>query len=382
MKSLLVLFILSLQFSLSYAQIISKKTNAIKVNSRTTEATEYPNIEWIKPFRDDTGTELTDFDIKVTLTSASEITSAILYLKSASASKSIDIPEGSKEFTFEQNIRLLGGANTIEIIVKNKQGMEAKGIRTIRSGKNNNLLDSDRKDYALLIATNNYDNMNDLTNPIYDAETIGKKLADKYGFQVDLLKNPSKEDIILAIRKFAIRSFKDQDQLFIFIAGHGIYDPTLGDGYIVTKESLKSDPSRTSYLAYASLRQYINNINCKHLFVTLDVCFGGTFDDKLTTKRSAYDAPEGNEWLSRKLALTTRRYLTSGGEEYVPDGSPGSHSPFAKKFIEALSTNGHEDQVLTLAEMLVFFERLDPIPRSGSWGDNESGSDFLFMVRN
>ena len=81
------------------------------------------------------------------------------------------------------------------------------------------------------------------------------------------------------------------------------------------------------------------------------------------------------------MKFKTRRYLTSGGKEYVPDGTPGHHSPFARKFLEALRSYGGQDHIITLAEMVLFFERLAPEPRYGEFGSNEPGSDFLFIAR-
>ena len=35
---------------------------------------------------------------------------------------------------------------------------------------------------------------------------------------------------------------------------------------------------KTSYLSHSNLRTMINNIDCPHIFLVMDVCFGGTFD--------------------------------------------------------------------------------------------------------
>jgi len=36
---------------------------------------------------------------------------------------------------------------------------------------------------------------------------------------------------------------------------------------------------------------------------------------------------------------------------------------------------------MTLAELVLYFERLIPEPRFGEFGANEPGSDFLFIAR-
>ena len=48
---------------------------------------------------------------------------------------------------------------------------------------------------------------------------------------------------------------------------------------MVTKESLANDEAKTTYLSHNRLRSIVNNIPCDHIFLTMDVCFGGTFDN-------------------------------------------------------------------------------------------------------
>ena len=87
------------------------------------------------------------------------------------------------------------------------------------------------------------------------------------------------------------------------------------------------------------------------------------------------------EYIQRKLRFKTRKYLTSGGKEYVPDGRPGRHSPFAAKLLESLRNYGGKDKIITLPEIMVYVEKLNPEPRTGPFGDNEPGSDFIFVAQ-
>ena len=116
----------------------------------------------------------------------------------------------------------------------------------------------------------------------------------------------------------------------------------------------------------------------------MDVCFGGTFDQAVASARSG-DALYGDipksELIQRKLEFKTRKFLTSGGKQYVPDGRPGHHSPFARRFLEALRNLGGTDRILTLTELYTYVETIDPQPLMGEWGDNEPGSDFIFIAQ-
>ena len=87
-----------------------------------------------------------------------------------------------------------------------------------------------------------------------------------------------------------------------------------------------------------------------------------------------------SEFIKRKMGRKTRLYMTSGGKEYVPDGIPGRHSPFASKFINALDRMGGEDKILTYGEIKSIIEKLIPRPRGGTFGSKSDG-DFLFIAK-
>jgi hypothetical protein len=236
-------------------------------------------------------------------------------------------------------------------------------------------------DYALIIATNTYQAMSPLVNPVFDANTIAAKLEADYNFQVEKLIDPPLSQITLKIREYAKKIYAEDDQLFIFIAGHGEFDDFYKEGYLVATDSKKGDEGKTSYLPHSALRTYINNIPCKHIFLAMDVCFGGTFDPHIASARgeSETNMAARAHFINRKLKSKTRLYLTSGGKEYVPDGRPGQHSPFARKLLEALSSFGGADRILTYKEILSLIESVVPEPRYGEFGDNQPGSDFIFI---
>jgi len=213
---------------------------------------------------------------------------------------------------------------------------------------------------------------------------VGDELKKNYGFKVEIMEGGSQSDILKKLREYAERKYKPLDQVFIFFAGHGQYDQTFGEGFVVTKESLANDEAKTTYLSHNRLRSIINNIPCDHIFLAMDVCFGGTFDAALAHRGmedEVYKEASQAEMVTRKLTYKTRRFLTSGGKEYVPDGRPGMNSPFARKLLEAFRSRGGKDLILTLGELNTYVEALKPQPRAGEFGDNAPGSDFVFVIK-
>lgn len=296
--------------------------------------------------------------------------------------------DGNYDLMIDQEIQLPKAENEIRLLAKNEDGLVQRQTVTVNVKEPEQPLVRNGNDYALFFATNEYDEWSPLTNPINDVRTMARELEANYGFNTELVLEASKSDILKKLKEYARREFGPNDQLMIFFAGHGKFDEDFGEGYVVCTNSRKNDEGNDSYIPHSSLRTIINNIPSRHTFLVMDVCFGGTIDpfiansgnrggrgDNVTAKITP------TEFIERKLKFKTRKYLTSGGKEYVPDGNPGAHSPFTRKFLEALRDYGGQDHIITLAELLLYFERVAPEPRFGEFGRNEPGSDFLFISR-
>ncbi len=273
----------------------------------------------------------------------------------------------------------------VEKSTRNASVMQERSESTVKQKKEEvsgeDILGVDR---AIIFATNIYDSFSELVNPVIDATTVSDELQSNYYVNTELIVNPTLKETIEKIREYAKLEYGKNDNLLIFFAGHGIYDEVFKEGYVISRDSKSDDVAKTSYLSHSNLRTMINNIPCSHILLVMDVCFGGTFDPIIASKGRAadmYTEVTNEEFIERKKKYKTRLYLTSGGKEYVPDGRPGHHSPFARKFLEALRNYGGNDGILTVNEIIQYIEKVEPQPRFGEFGDNEPGSDFILLTK-
>ena len=378
------------------AQNVTTRTNDFEVDfsdSKKLVNTTIPVINWIAPVPEMNYSPEMKFRIQIEIQSDKPLKDVIIYIKENETTSSRGMtsikPESGQEkmMVVEKTLTLMEGENLLEVVAENIDGQKTISHRKVHIG-NTGLADAlrlDRTDYALIFATDRYDHWSDLVNPVFDSRTIATELKDAYGYKVEMVENATQEIVLKKLREYAEKKYKPLDQVFIFFAGHGTYDQTFGEGFVVTRESQVNDVAKTSYLSHNRLRSIVNNIPCDHIFLAMDVCFGGTFDAVLASARGGeeevYREQNKSEFITRKLTYKTRRYLTSGGKTYVSDGIPGKHSPFAKNFIEALRSRGGRDGILTLPELYTFVERLKVQPRFGEFGDNAPGSDFIFVLK-
>ncbi|MEQ8534068.1 MAG: caspase family protein [Imperialibacter sp.] len=384
----ILLSLLTLVSPAIFGQVVATRTNQVHIDvTKPSNATTLPRIVWELPRLEYTNSQENRVDVKATVVSTEPLKSVRLALKTSndgepSAVKNVEL-ESPLVTSIQQNLYLPDGQNYIEIVAETEMGGIVSDFRSVVVGMNalKDAVAIDRKDYGLFFATDQYDNWGDLVNPIYDSKAIGKELEERYGFEVKIVENIDQNDVFTILREYALRNYKPQDQLFIFFAGHGQYDETFGEGYVVARNSIANDPGKNTYISHNRLRNNIDNIKCDHIFLVMDVCFGGTFDPVLASSRSVYSEVDNVEFMVKKLAVKTRKYLTSGVKEYVSDAIAGKHSPFASRFLEALKTNGGEDRLLTLTELNSFMERLQTTPRFGAFGSDQDASDFLFIAK-
>ncbi|HMJ67502.1 MAG TPA: caspase family protein [Cyclobacteriaceae bacterium] len=390
MKRLFVILIAFYAFMPSFAQTLTGRSNPVHLEISSKPKSSPPVMVWLSPEQTSsviTGAEVT---IKVGVNSTINLKNVTVLINGStqpSRGFAVTSPDASKFTKFiEQKVTLSPGPNEIKIVAVNENGESTTESRQVNMTPVVAIVNAEtRTDYALIIATNEYSDWGDLTNPVNDAKAIATELGENYGFKVETLFNASKSQIVTKIREYAKKNYGTDDQLFIFIAGHGQFDEIGKDGYIVAKDSQLNDDTYDTYVPFSVLRTTIDNNPAKHVFLTMDVCFGGTFDQAIAKRgddrdQMYTDIPQ-NEYISKKLKFKTRIYMTSGGKQYVPDGRPGKHSPFASKFLEALRGYGGTYRVLTASKIWLSVETAKPEPRFGAFGDNEPGSEFVFQAR-
>jgi hypothetical protein len=281
----LILLVSAFCFSIAtYAQNLTVKTNDIhlKLADQRGEVV-MPVIKWISPAMEYTNS--TEKKVKFTAIIESPVPIAVLSFVATKTSgqvlgtKNFAAAEGLMKFEISEELVIPDGDNLISIEVETKSGGKVSSNRHILVGMDavSNAVAIDRKDYAIFFATDKYDNWGDLVNPVFDSHTIADELRENFGFEVEVIENPTPEIVFEKILEYSQKTYKPQDQLMVFFAGHGHFDEAFGEGYIVATNSLSNDPSRTSYISHNRLRSVINNIPTQHTLLVMDACFGGYF---------------------------------------------------------------------------------------------------------
>ena len=269
-----------------------------------------------------------------------------------------------------------------------EQALQMRGAKVMNQTKQK-LARENSKRYALVVGTSTYVAIKKwkyLPNPILDAKAVADELENNYDYTVMRLIDKPLDSIYNKILELS-KILKESDQLVIFVAGHGDFDSNLlDDGMIVVSDSKtpEEDPFRNSYIQYSKLSRMINKLPPNQILMLMDVCFGGTFDERVAKNvtRSAetiYDDMNAAAYIDGKLGKKTRIYITSGGKKEVPDGYAGKHSPFAQRLIMALQGKGGASNLLTAKNLHQFVEKLPSGPLLGSFGDDEPGSEFLLI---
>ncbi len=242
----------------------------------------------------------------------------------------------------------------------------------------------DGKVYAVLFAGDQYAEWPALQNPIFDAGEVERMLREQYGFETTFIKNPAKADFASKLGALKEQAFGPNDELLVFVAGHGTYDDIENTGYLVARDSKRTDPLHDSYLSETQLLNVLSGIKCRHVLVVIDACFSGAIAMRGGDPKTDIKYPAGGKLdaLLKKKDLRSLLFLTSGGKQYVPDGRPGYHSPFAFQFIRALKSGaGDPEGIVTFLDIIGFADQVQgaPQPRYGWFPGADPSSDFWLI---
>lgn len=193
------------------------------------------------------------------------------------------------------------------------------------------------KYYALVIASNRYEKLDDLVTPINDAEAIAGILKEKYGFTVTKLYDATRYELLSALNAMR-RDLTEKDNLLIYYAGHGEYDKANNRGHWLPVDAERD--STANWVSTVAITDIINAMSAKHVLVVADSCYSGALTRSAGTELDPGMSEEVRmKWL-RVIAKTRSRYvLTSGGVKPVLDDGGNGHSIFANALIKALREN-------------------------------------------
>jgi len=267
---------------------------------------------------------------------------------------------------------------------------------------------------ALIVAVDQYvkgSGWSKLYNPVLDADTIASLLKNNYNFEVQVLRNSTKDSILMALRKYA-STLDSNDQFLFYFSGHGYFDTTFyHDGFFVMKNSLNplNDPTLTNYLPFNSIRSILDNLKSKQVMFIVDACFSGNADvkekavnsgktiidinaelsllenlkpvkgfteDELEALSRDYKNESAYKYVSDLMNRKTR-ILIAAGSKKVPDGYAGLHSPMTALIIKLLENNGGNKDFLSSYDIYRYISALPSNPVLGQLPQDERGEFIL-----
>ena len=224
-----------------------------------------------------------------------------------------------KSIAKQLQLKLSVGKNKIQVSCLNEKGteslaetfyVECTGVKT-----RPNL-------YLVVVAVSNYlDAKMNLKYSRKDGTNVSQLFSLKKGFYnnifIDTLfdQNATRNRVI-DLKAKLLKSSVD-DQVIVFVAGHGILDSNL-DFYFATYDTNFSHPGENG-LKYDDLEELLNGIPARKKLLLIDACHAGEVD-KTTLQASQQATLQGNQ----RGTLTTYTYPVDAAEEHHSIGTKTS----------------------------------------------------------
>jgi hypothetical protein len=258
------------------------------------------------------------------------------------------------------------------------------------SGKVSSSQKLDLGDYhALVIGNSRYEYLDDLSTAKRDASDIAKVLEIQYDFEVELLLDATRKDILTSLNHYR-RELRETDNFLLYYAGHGVLDE-IKEGYWQPVDSNVDDDSE--WIPNKRINSMLKKFKANNVLLMADSCFSGaqfrgvTAVDQQSSR--LIDSDQSSESLVQRLSKATSRVaISSGGMEPVLDSIEFSkNSAFASSFIDALKDN---KTTIAASDLFTYVrKRVVPItleaghgqtPEFGKlWASGHKGGDFIFV---
>ncbi|MEZ4773648.1 MAG: caspase family protein [Bacteroidia bacterium] len=234
--------------------------------------------------------------------------------------------------------------------------------------------------YALFFAVDTYQDSSayrPLETPVRQAKSLARVLERAYGFQTEVVENPSLGQIEAKLAEYATRfadsTYATDGQLLVFFSGRG--QAHYGQGYFLPSNTQSSRLHQSAFMYFMG-KYLLESIPCRHLLVVVDAPYSYYVGSATDTEKAAFTGSgEGEKMLQQHQETRSRLVLTSGDST----GQTPDQSDFAERFREALAQSGGADSTLTFPELCGLLGQGGTDIHRGSFGKHEAGGNFLFI---
>ena len=211
-----------------------------------------------------------------------------------------------------------------------------------------------------------------LETPVGDVAAMAKVLRETFGFEVTVLENASKAEIVTALNQLALGTAVEDSALVVY-AGHGYLVEDTHIGYWIPSDA--SAKSAALWISNDDITRMLAAIRARQVMLISDSCFSGSLAREQKFRPGAAGPADARTVL----------VFSSGDEEPVSDEGRDGHSIFAWSLLGTLdkttaSTAGFEiyrkvrDQVTKVYPQEPQYGAL---PSAG----HVAGGDYLFEAK-
>jgi hypothetical protein len=225
------------------------------------------------------------------------------------------------------------------------------------------------RNYALVIGVSRYKfhegGLKDLEYADADSRSIAAFLKSRAGFKdsdISYLENENAtvENVRAAVDLFLERA-RENDLIFLFIAGHGAQDPFDPKSlYLILHDSKVTNMPRTALNMSELQTLFMTRLRAKRMVILIDACHSGGVDPTETTSVRQLERSENNTFsmYAEKLFSGEGRALLTSSDvnEFSEEGKKWGHGVFTWAILEGLSGTAdvNRDRVVTTSELFNF----------------------------
>jgi predicted nucleic acid-binding Zn-ribbon protein len=254
--------------------------------------------------------------------------------------------------------------------------------------------------YAILIGESDYKDtrLPKLATPTNDVGKLGDLLRSRYGFNVTVMVDKSRTDILRELDA-ASQKLGENDTLLIYYAGHGGMEKVRNGsdrGYWLPVDAQYG--STAEEISNQEITYQVARMAARKVLIVADSCYSGLLTQTVSRAQRPISADEKtNDYLIGMAHKQSRNVLTSGGLEPVLDGGGArNHSIFAAALIDVLETNTDVitseeiydrllSRVISGATKVLLRDKETPNPQQPQYSALDNGGhvygDFLFVPK-